>query len=180
MMEELMTRTRDSKGNCHEKPGLKRLSYRCLVTIPDWAGTSPNPAWNFMNTRSSQPYQGSLTPDFSYPLISSTSFLSSFPISLFLVLNSIITRKQKVRSALSISPCCVQVLTPSTWYTEYSIHHVQHTPSTAHTEVQHTPSTASTQDCLSSLYSHDDELTPGCRLRFWHASLQYWPPSACC
>jgi len=60
--------------------------------------------------------------------------------------------------------------------TEYSIHRVQHTPSTAYTEytiqrVQHTLSTASTQDCLSSLHSHESELTPECRVSFRLASL---------
>jgi len=68
-------------------------------------------------------------------------------------------------------------------YTDYSIHQVQHTPSTAYTEysihrVQHTPSTASTHDCVSSLHSHDYELTPECSFSFWRASLYDWPPSA--
>jgi len=67
--------------------------------------------------------------------------------------------------------------------TEYSIHQVQHTPSTAYTKysihlVQHTPSTASTQDCLSSHHSHNYELTPECRVSFQHASLHNRPPSA--
>jgi len=66
---------------------------------------------------------------------------------------------------------------PWSWVdTEYSIPRVQHTPSTAYTEysihwVQHTPSTASTQDCLSSLHSHDYELTPECSFSFRRASL---------
>jgi len=64
-----------------------------------------------------------------------------------------------------------------------SWHRVQHTPSTAYTEysihrVQHTPSTASTQDCLSSLHSHNYELTPECRVSFRRASLHDRPPSA--
>jgi hypothetical protein len=58
-------------------------------------------------------------------------------------------------------------LTPSIAYTEYSIH-----------RVQHTPSTASTQDCLSSLHSHDYELTPECNFSFRRASLHDRPPSA--
>ena len=66
--------------------------------------------------------------------------------------------------------------TPSTAYTEYSIHRVQHTPSTAYTEysihrVQHTPSTAYTKDCLSSLHTHDYELTAECSSSFRRASL---------
>jgi len=64
-----------------------------------------------------------------------------------------------------------------------SWHRVQHTPSTAYTEyslhrVQHPPSTASTQDCLSSLHSHDYELTPECIFSFRPTSLHERPPSA--
>jgi len=43
--------------------------------------------------------------------------------------------------------------------------------------VQHTPSTTSTQDCLSSLHSHDYELTPECSFSFRRASLHDRPPS---
>jgi len=68
----------------------------------------------------------------------------------------------------------------SWWWvdTEYSIHQVQYTLSTAYTEVQHTPSTASTPDCLSSLHSHDYELTPQCSFSFRRFSLQNRPPLA--
>jgi len=51
--------------------------------------------------------------------------------------------------------------------TGYSIH-----------RVQHTPSTASTEDCLSSLHSHDYELTPECSFSFRRTSLHDRPPSA--
>jgi len=66
--------------------------------------------------------------------------------------------------------------------TEYSIHRVQHTPSTAYTEysihrVQHTLSIA-LKDWLSSLHSHDYELTPECSFSFRHASIHDRPPSA--
>jgi len=44
--------------------------------------------------------------------------------------------------------------------------------------VQHTPSTASTQDCLSSLHSHDYELTPQCSFSFRRTSLYDRLPSA--
>jgi len=44
--------------------------------------------------------------------------------------------------------------------------------------VQHTPSTASTQDCLSSLHSHDYELTPECSFSFRRTSLHDRPPLA--
>ena len=54
--------------------------------------------------------------------------------------------------------------TPSPAYTEYSIHRVQHTPST--------------QDCVSSHLSHDYELTPECSISVGRASLHARPPSA--
>jgi len=74
-------------------------------------------------------------------------------------------------------------LKPSTTYTESSLHWVQLTPSTAYTEyrlhqVQLTPSTVSTQDCLSSLYFHDYELTHQCSFSFRCAFLQNRPPPA--
>jgi len=95
----------------------------------------------------------------------SWSFVPSPLISFFLVLNSTITWEHNVQSSLSISPGHEQEITPSTAYTEYSIHRVQHTPSTAYTEysiyrVQHTPSTAYTkysihrvQHTLSTAYT---------------------------
>jgi len=46
--------------------------------------------------------------------------------------------------------------------------------------VQHTPSTASTQDCSSSLHSHDYQLTPECYLSFGRTSLHNRPPSGIC
>jgi len=142
-MVELRTRKGDG-GNNHEKLGLKRISCASQYTIPDMAGTRPDPAGNNTDTRSSQPNQACCTPDFSYPLVSSTSFSSSSPISLILVHNSTIIAEHKVKSSLSISPCHDHELTPSTAYTEYSIHRVQHTPSTAYSEysihrVQHPP-----------------------------------------
>jgi len=160
-MVELRTRKREMRGyggNDHEKLGLKRISCASQFTIPDTAGTRPDPACNYTDTRSfqpnqecnytdtrsSQPTQASRTPDFSNPLVSSTSFSSSSPISPFLVHNSTIIAEPKVKSSLSISPCHHHELTPSTANTKYSIH-----------RVQHTPSTASTQDCLFSLHSHD-------------------------
>jgi len=136
-MVDLRTRMREMRGdggNYHEKLGLKRISCASQLTIPDTAGTSPDPACNYTDTRSSQPNQASHTPDFSYPLVSSTSFSSSSPISLFLVHNSNIITEHKVKLSLSISPCHDHELTPSTAYTEYSIHRVQHTLSTAYTQ----------------------------------------------
>jgi len=111
------------------------------------AGTSPYPAWNCIDRRSSQLNHASSTPNSSYLLVSSTSFSASSPISLFLVHNSTIIAEHKVISSLSISPCDDHELTPSAAYTEYNIHRVQHTLSTTYTEysihrVQHTLSAA--------------------------------------
>jgi len=133
-MVELRTRYREMSGyggNQHEKLGLKRTSCVSQFTIPNTAGTSPNPACNYTDTRSFQPNQASHTPDFSYPLISSISFSSSSTISLFLAHNSTIMAEHKVKSSLSISPCHDHELTPSTAYTKYRIDRVQHTLSTA-------------------------------------------------
>jgi len=121
-------------GNHHEQLGLRRISCVSQLTIPNMAGTSPHPACNYTETRFSQPNQASRTPDFSYPLALSTLFSSSSLISLFLIHNSTIIAEHKVKSSFSISPCHVHELTPSTAYTEYSIHRVQHRPSTAYTE----------------------------------------------
>jgi len=57
---------------------------------------------------------------------------------------------------------------PWSWVnTEYSIH-----------RVQYTLSTASTHDCPSSRHSHNSELTPECSFSFRGASLQDRPPPA--
>jgi len=144
----------DGRGdgtNDHEQLGLKRILCASQFTIPDTAGASPDPACNFTDTRSSQPNQASRTPDFSYPLVSFTSFSSSTPISLFLIHISTIIAEHKVKSSLSIPP----------WY-----------------DHELTPSTASTQECLSSLNSDNYELTTECRFRFRSASLHDRPPSA--
>jgi len=136
-MVELRTRKREMRGyagNHHEKLGLKRISCVSQLTISDTAGMSPNPACNYSDTRSSQPNQTSRTLDFSYQLVSSISYSSSSSISLFLVHNSTIIAEHKVHLSFSISPCHDHELTPSTAYTEYSIHRVQHTPSTAYTK----------------------------------------------
>jgi hypothetical protein len=137
-MVELRTRKREMGGyggNHHEKLGLKIISCVSQFTVPNMAGTSPDPASNYTDMRSSQPNPASRTPDYSYPLVSSPSFSSASPISHFLVHNSIIIVEHKVKSSLSISPCHDHELAPSiVAYTEYSIHRVQHTPSTAYTE----------------------------------------------
>jgi hypothetical protein len=125
VMVELRTRMREMRGyggNHHEKLGLRRILCASQLTIPDPAGTRPNPACNNTDSRSSQPNQASRTPDYSYPVVSSTSFSSSSPISLFLVHNSTIIAEHKVKSSLSISPCHDHKLAPSIAYTVYSMH----------------------------------------------------------
>jgi hypothetical protein len=148
-------------GNHHEKPELIRISCGCRLTIPDTAGTSPDPECNYTDMRFSQPNQVSRTQDFSYPLVFSISFSSSSHISLFLVHNSTIIAEHNVKSSLSTSPCHDHELTPSNAYTEHCIH-----------RALHTASTASSQDCLSSLHSDNCELTPECSFSFRRASPQ--------
>jgi len=126
-MVDLRTRMREMRGvggNHHEKLGLKRISCASQFPIPDTEGTSPDPACTITNMRSSQPNQASRNPDVSYLLASTTSFSSSSPISLLLVPNSNIITEHQVKLSLSISPCHDHELTPSTAYTEYSIHRV--------------------------------------------------------
>jgi len=124
-MVELRTRMREMRGdggNSHEKLGLKKILCASQFAIPDTAGTNPDPACNHTDTRSCQPNQASLTPDFSYPLVSSTSFSSSSLISLFLVHYSAIISEHTVVSSFPISRCHDLELTPSTASTESSIH----------------------------------------------------------
>jgi hypothetical protein len=115
---------RGDGGNLHEKLGLKSISCGSQCTIPDMAGTTPDPAGKNTDTRSSKPNQVSRTPDFSYPLVSSIFIPIFIPHLSF----STIIAEYKVMSSLSISPCHDHELTLSTAYTEYSIRRVQHTP----------------------------------------------------
>jgi len=151
---------RGDGGNHHENLGLKRILCVSERTIPETAGTSPDPACNYADTRSSQPNRASRTPDFSYPLVSSTSLSSSSPSLSF----SSTTLPSLQNTKLSHFSLSLHVMI-------MSLHRVQHTPSTGIHRVQHTPITASTQDCLSSLHSHDSELTPECSFSFRRASL---------
>ena len=174
-MVELRTRKTEIRGdgtNHHEKLGLKRTSCTSQLTIPVIVGTSLNPVCNFTDTRSSQPNKASRTPDFSYPLVSSTSFSSTSPALSFLFITLPSSQNTKLsHPSLSLHAMIM------------SLHRVQHTPSNAYTgysihRVQHTPGTASTQDCLSYLHSHDYELTPECSFSFRCASLHNPLPSA--
>jgi len=135
-MVDLRTRKREMRGdggNHHEKLGLKRISCASQFTIPDTAGRSPDPACNYTDTRSSQPNQASRTPDFSYPLVSSTSFSSSSPSLSFSFTTLPSSQNTKLsHPSLSLHAMIMSLHrvqhTPSTAYTEYSIHRVQHPP----------------------------------------------------
>jgi hypothetical protein len=67
-MVELSTKQREIRedGRNHdEKLGLERISCASQLTIPDTAGTSPDPAGSNTDTRFSKPNQVSRTSDFS-------------------------------------------------------------------------------------------------------------------
>ena len=110
------------RTNHREKLGHKRISCASQFPVRDTAGTSSGLVCNDTNMRSFKPNQASCTPDFSYPLVFSTSFSSSSPISLLLIHISTIIAEHKVKSSFSISPWQDHELTPSTAYTEYSIY----------------------------------------------------------
>ena len=61
---------RGDGGNDHDKLGLKRIACASQCTIPDMAGTTPNPAGKHTDMRSSK------TNDASCTL---TSHVSSYP-----------------------------------------------------------------------------------------------------
>ena len=175
---------RGDGGNHQERLGHKRISCASQFTMPNMAGMSPDPTCNFTDTRSSQHHQASRTPDFSYKLVSSTSFSLSSPSLSFSSTTLPLLQHTKL-SHLSLS---LHVMIMSLHRVQHipstSIHRVQayteykHTPSTSIHRVQHTPTTASTRDCLSSLHSHDYELTLECSFSFRCASLPNRPPSA--
>jgi len=167
VMVELRTRKREIRwygGNHHEKLRLKGSSCASEFIFPNMAVTSPNSACNYTHWQCSQPNQSSDSPDLSYLLVSSSSFLSPSPINLFLVHNSTIMAEHKVKSSLTISLCHDHELTQNTAYTEHNIHRVQYPPSTAYTDyiihqAQHTTSTAYTS------VSNGSSLLEGCRVR---------------
>jgi len=137
VMVEIRTRQREMRGyggNYHKTLGLKRIPCASQLSIADTEGRSPDPAYYYTHTRSSEPNWASCTPYCSCPLISSTSFSSSSPISRILVHNSTIIAEHIFNSSRSISPSHDDMFAPCEAYTEYSIHRVQHTLSTAFTE----------------------------------------------
>ena len=135
-MLELRTRKREMRGdgtNYHEKLGLRRIFCASQFTILDTAGTSPNPVCNNPDTTSSQPYQASLTPVFSYLLVSSTSFSSSSrslslsSTTLPSLHNTKLSHPSQSLYGMIMSWHRVQH-TLCTAYTKYRIHSVQHPP----------------------------------------------------
>jgi hypothetical protein len=67
-MVVLSTRKREiraDRGNHHEQLGLEKILCAIQLTIPDTAGTRPDPAGDVTDTGSSKPNQPSRTADFS-------------------------------------------------------------------------------------------------------------------
>jgi len=130
-MVELRTRKREMRadgGNHYEKLGLERILCARQPTIPDTAGTCPDLVCNFTDMRSSQPNQAGCTPDFSYPLLSSTLFsTSSLSLSFLSTTLPSLQNTKLSHSSLSLQ-CHDHELTLSTACTEYSLQQVQHPP----------------------------------------------------
>jgi len=155
-------------GTNHQgKLGLKRILCGSQFTIPNTAGMSPDPACN-------SPRRGILNPIRQVGPLRSHTHLHSphcshfYPPSLCI---SSTTLPSSLNTKLSHSSLSLHAMIIS-WdrvqaYAEYSIH-----------RVQHTLRTATTQECLSSLHSHDYRLTPECSFSFRHASIHNRPPSA--
>jgi len=155
-MVELRTRKWEIRGNHHEKLGLRE--FRVEV---NW----PSPIWQVwvLIRRALTPIRGLPNPIREVvPLISHIRSYPPYhshlhPPSLSF---SATTQPSLQNTKLSHSSPSLHDMIMS-WH-----------------RVQHTPSTASTQDCLSSVHSHDCELTPECSFSFRRTSLQDRPPSA--
>jgi len=116
-------------GNCN----VREFHVQVNITIRNMAGTSPHTVRNNTYTRSSKPNQASRSDDFSYPLVSSVWFLSSSPIS-----RSCPPLYHPRRTQSWIIP--LNLCRLLSWVnTKYSIHQVQHTPSTAYTKYSFQP-----------------------------------------
>ena len=97
------------------------MSCGSQLTIPDTAGTSPDPAGTNTHTRSSNPIRQVilLIPHSRlYPPYRSHLHPPSLSFSSTTLPSS---QEHKAKSSLSISPCHNHKLTPSTAYTKYSI-----------------------------------------------------------
>jgi len=90
-----------------------------------------------------------------------------YPLFLFFVHKTTILAELNVKSSISTSPWHGHELTPSAAYTEYTIHWVQHPPTTA-----------ATQGWLPSLECQAYELTPECSFHFRCFSWHDQPPPA--
>ena len=113
-------------GIHHMKLGLKSFACASQFTIPDMAGTTPDPGGNNTDKKSSTPNQVSRTPDLSYPLVSSILFTSSSLISLsrpelYHHCRTTFSHISLSRHAMMMSKHREQH-TPSTAYTMFSIH----------------------------------------------------------
>ena len=119
------------------------------MTIPHMTGTSPDPAGNNTNTRSSNPIRQVIllfSHTHSYPPYRS----HLHPLSLsFLSTTLPSSQDHQAKLSLSISPCHNHELTPSTAYSKYSM---------------------SPRSTVSRSQA-DFELTPECSLRFRCTSL---------
>jgi hypothetical protein len=92
---------RGNGGNHHEKLGLERISCASQLTIPDTAGTTPDPVGENTDTWSIKSNQACCRTDFPYLLVSSIFVPIFIP---HLSFSTIIT-EHKVKSSLFISPC---------------------------------------------------------------------------
>jgi len=146
---------------------LKECCAPCDFTILDMTGTSPDLAGNNTDSRTSKPTQACRSPDFWYLLVSSVSFATSSPLSLstpqhghhrqtqcFVIPLYLWMQWSWVNTNYSIH--WVQY-TLSTAYTKHRIHRVQHSPSTVYFQynihqVQHTPSTEYTEYSLHQVH----------------------------
>jgi len=133
-------------GKSSWETGTQKISLTRKFTVPNTPGTSPVPAGDNTNTWSSKLHHAWCTPDFSYPLVSSVAFPSSFSISLsrphlnHYHKNTLLSNPSLCLYSMIMSWHWVQHI-PNTAFTVYSIH-----------QVLHTLSIASTQVCLCSLW----------------------------
>jgi len=155
-MVELSTRKWEIGGNHHEKLGLRKFRVRINWTSPIWQARVPI-------RRELTPIRG--LPNPIRQVVPRISHVRSYPPY----------HPHLHPPSLSFS----STTQPSSQNTKLS--HLSlslHDMIMGWHRVQHTPSTASTQDCLSSLHSHDYELTPECSFSFRRTSLHDRPPSA--
>jgi hypothetical protein len=109
---------RGDDTNHQEKVGHKIIFCVCQYAIIYTAGKNSDLVCDGANMRSSKLHQASRAPDFPYLLVLLTLFLSSSPITLFPIHNSIIIAEHKVKSSHSITSSYNHGLIPDTAYTE--------------------------------------------------------------